>query len=237
MVALGNDRTDVLISLIRTAGPDIEIRREKSWLVADIITAGHVEECIKPTDKGLRAAHRLYERSHILRNEERVCPGVALVEGVATPRAHIHGSEWSEPASVTMARMNEAGEFVVREVGVPEILPVRRTGSIFVVTSCVAQPLGQQGDLIVVGGVLHVDRAGAVRAFNGDIAKIVPIIETAAPFLVVVGRRDFSVVNLGDERGVPVDAFQTFNECIGEKKLGVAAALRSAVVVAAARIG
>ena len=51
------------------------------------------------------------------------------------------------------------------------------------------------------------DRAGAVRAFDRDVAELVPVVETAAAFLEMIGGRHFGIVDFGRVGGLPVDAF------------------------------
>src|SRR6266702_4909419 len=164
-----------------------------------------------------------------MRRIERVGPEVAFVEEVG-PRAADERVGRS-PCSIGVARAEEAGEAIVREVLVPEILPVAGSCGEELRFLVSMQAACDFSDAEVIVAVFDRARAGTLVG-ERDVTMRVVIAQAAAAFLLRVFWRYFGILEHGGKRGWIVDARHALYVGVGDENVCVAAALGAPVVIA-----
>ena len=143
-----------------------------------------------------------------MRNKRGVGPRVCFVEGLSSPTAAIQSRERSKPATVAMPWSKEALKAAIFKAVIPELFPIARAPYVLLVIFRLVQCFCHESYFEIVRCVLDLLRSGPVNSFERNIAKLLPILKSAAALLQLIFRRDLGVVFLGFVGGVPIDSFQ-----------------------------
>ena len=122
-------------------------------------------------------------------------------------------------------------------VGTPEVLPVFRLLHVLLIDAVVAQSFGHLCDGPVAEGIFDGTVAGTVDAVRDvSVAEVFDKSSASFGFLITSGWN--GGIDEHTLQGIlPIDAGETLRVSVGDDNLGIAAALRATIAVAASCIG